>query len=1759
MLLSVFSTVYAVEDLEDGWRVDEDGIERYYVDGEYVTGVYTIGSFQYVFSENDGEYLGVWDGHYNVGDNTLANSIEYESGLRALVRNGGSVYAYYTFDDYELYTSAAFSSEIEFGKNYGSESSQGSTSMYSNVTGIFKSTSKSYFQVVHRYATSNIASRQGGGRMVHVRGSETKAEHTYVNVYAGAPAGKELIVEAEFMLGEKFSGKATLIQLIDRGNVDVSGNYMPGLLNVNASGGVYLTADTSSFVCVLSRNELTRISVAIHPSTNTMDVYINGLLVVKDAKFLTDSKYNAANFTLDELRSAQFTGGYGLGSMFVDNVAIYTASEPVCTVTAAPKNGAYAEGGYLRYYQNNRIIYGNMTVTGEFNGIVYDKKNVNFGDSLGHGGAMLGNSATVIVNGAVNSVSEVAGNVFTAPGAVKLDKGGFGGWKIKDGEKEIFVSPGQRYHMEGDIVCEAVTMDYEMLSGASVRTTAGSSGLRFMAKINRENYDTLISSGVTVEPHIIIVPTAYLENTYGYYTLEALKKSGYTEIIDIKSTEWYETGEKYYYYTASVANILPENYMLDYSGIAYLKVTYPNGYVYDVYADYSEEQNSRSVYRVAHAAYNDRTTLEGQAAYGNKVVYNGKDTFSPYSAERLSVIKGFADKVIMLEGSLGNVVTSGAFYDAPYTVSGKLNSSTMKTDITVTPVSGWDVKNACGVVINGKAIPKGDYVIGSTCTLSIDASGEDISELPILPETVNSWLMFDAGKNYSKFNGGKNTNSAYCHEGQSASVKYSYGSGSGVSLTPGLLQTIGKYSSTRVDGSWYWDMSDIVAMEFAVYSTMDGQTLQFNIYSENPSTDGIDYYGRKLKLNKGWNYFSLSASDFSSSRTPIGWNRVTSVQFTHTGWSQTNSTSAVIYISDITAFDSKQAVNPFGISQLEDAVAFAVGGHYLSVDGLQCRSALDTTAAAFLKNGVYYAPMAPIAAAKGASGKYYPGEETLAFTLNGVSYTFNAGEKSYTANGAKKTLKTAPVAENNALFFDCEDLRSFFGYSHSYIDRMGLVVLSRTQNVFDPTLDYNTIYGIIEAMVYIRPTGDKLVSDLNEYSGGAHPYLMVDREGFERLRYYAEMDATMQKYIASLEKTHGVDSSKYKAAPNTYRLTDGKRLLSISRDVMNKTISWALLAKLYEVKDPALSARYAERCWDELEAACNFSDGKYLSWHPAHFLDTAELAYPVAICYDWLYDYWGKTASDLDTSKYSYTSGTTRLSLLEDSMYWLALAASSTLPSDTTGKYIPYSYNLASPTNNWNGVCNGGLMAAALAIANVDRYAENVKYFIGENITSIERGMWVYAPDGGYEEGPGYWSYGTTYTHIFISSLNSACGTNYGLYNAPGFAHSVYFTTYLGNKNTTWGFHDGGSGSADTGIAPWFALESKDPNVNAIRRQAIDNGWKGVSVYDVMYFDPHIMTSTITLDLDAYYSLDTIMTFRSSWDPAYNIFAGLHGGDNGASHGDLDIGNFVINVNGTYVICDLGSDNYNVFGYFGNYRWSYYRKRAEGQNTIVMIPSSQNVNNDGWDGKTGIPALKPGQEASNTDDNTNLPTPDQIKSAVSKMKRFESGKDSALGVVDMSVAFQQMTSGIRGLYLTDNRSTVIVQDEAVMSENMDIWWFAHTQGEITLLDGGKAAIVERGGIYLYAEIVTDMNASASFSVMDAESLDNDYVGCTVGTDYYTSDTESDRSSFSKLCVRVDDTKELRLAVVFKVIDSPESLPEYGTLYQWTDISSWKAE
>ncbi|RME95169.1 MAG: hypothetical protein D6766_03960, partial [Verrucomicrobia bacterium] len=196
------------------------------------------------------------------------------------------------------------------------------------------------------------------------------------------------------------------------------------------------------------------------------------------------------------------------------------------------------------------------------------------------------------------------------------------------------------------------------------------------------------------------------------------------------------------------------------------------------------------------------------------------------------------------------------------------------------------------------------------------------------------------------------------------------------------------------------------------------------------------------------------------------------------------------------------------------------------------------------------------------------------------------------------------------------------------------------------------------------------------------------------------------------------------------RVLEGRRLLGQSRRCLERVL---LLATAWHLTGDERFVRRAER---EMLAAAEFTD-----WNPNHFLDVAEMAFGLAVGYDWLYDQLRPEAREA-----------IRQALRDKALR---------LPFETRHR------GWVRASNNWGQVCHGGLTTAALAI--LEDEPELAARTILNALQNVTVSMRAYAPKGSYPEGPGYWSYGTTYNVLLIAALESVLGSDYGLSGAPGF------------------------------------------------------------------------------------------------------------------------------------------------------------------------------------------------------------------------------------------------------------------------------------------------------------------------------------------------------------------------------------------------------
>jgi hypothetical protein len=89
-----------------------------------------------------------------------------------------------------------------------------------------------------------------------------------------------------------------------------------------------------------------------------------------------------------------------------------------------------------------------------------------------------------------------------------------------------------------------------------------------------------------------------------------------------------------------------------------------------------------------------------------------------------------------------------------------------------------------------------------------------------------------------------------------------------------------------------------------------------------------------------------------------------------------------------------------------------------------------------------------------------------------------------------------------------------------------------------------------------------------------------------------------------------------------------------------------------------------------------------------------------------------------------------------------------------------------------------------------------------------------YGPDGVYPEGATYWGYGTSFSVITSSMLQSAFGKDFGIANYPAFIKSAEFR-YLSEAPSHWYFNfadcgDKADKDGDITLA-WFAKQTGNP------------------------------------------------------------------------------------------------------------------------------------------------------------------------------------------------------------------------------------------------------------------------------------------------------------------------------------------------------------
>ncbi|MEY3896304.1 MAG: hypothetical protein RLZZ214_1824, partial [Verrucomicrobiota bacterium] len=219
-------------------------------------------------------------------------------------------------------------------------------------------------------------------------------------------------------------------------------------------------------------------------------------------------------------------------------------------------------------------------------------------------------------------------------------------------------------------------------------------------------------------------------------------------------------------------------------------------------------------------------------------------------------------------------------------------------------------------------------------------------------------------------------------------------------------------------------------------------------------------------------------------------------------------------------------------------------------------------------------------------------------------------------------------------------------------------------------------------------------------------------------------------------------------------------------------------------------------------------------------------------------------------------------------------------------------------------------------------------------------------PDGMYPEGPGYWHYGTDYHVMLLAAcqpLNRPFAENPLLNKAGGsIMHLTSPTRYAFN------FADGGSGLEKPSPAQcWLAAHFKDAvQARHVRqlftRSMAEDKRLDCSPLSLLWLPEAPPADRAMPTAAVYQGEQAVATFRTGWSPK-DAFLAIKGGTPAASHGHMDVGSFVYDAHGVRWMYDLGKEDYNLPGYFGSKRWTFFRLQNRSHNTLEINGQLQNA------------------------------------------------------------------------------------------------------------------------------------------------------------------------------------------------------------------------
>ena len=584
-----------------------------------------------------------------------------------------------------------------------------------------------------------------------------------------------------------------------------------------------------------------------------------------------------------------------------------------------------------------------------------------------------------------------------------------------------------------------------------------------------------------------------------------------------------------------------------------------------------------------------------------------------------------------------------------------------------------------------------------------------------------------------------------------------------------------------------------------------------------------------------------------------------------------------------------------------------------------------------------------------------------------------------------------------------------------------------------------------------------------------HPRLFFSTDDIHRIRKLNEQGDTLI-HIGYLQNQ--IESSKILKEPLlSYYLDEAKlRVPSIHKFA----VQLPHLVMMYQLTGDTLFAR---RIVNQFKKLNDFPD-----WGAnRHFLDAGIGGFDFALAYDALYAF---------------------LTTEEKKMMRTAVLKYVLIPGkEQLQKKIWWS----TANHNWTGICNGGIIMAALSMYEED--PNEMSEIIALAINALPKYIQSFDPDGQSDEGLMYWGYGLMYTTIAMESMQRVLGTSFGLDQFTGFKKTGWFPAFVSGPVSSLNIGDDPIKNGKSRSFFWFAKNNNDTALAKMQydlcKESNEMNWM-----DMLYYNPKMVRSNLknNIPLENHIHGIELMSLRSGWDNNAS-FISLHGGYNNANHGHLDAGSFDLQANGEiWAYGNLGRDEYTYPGYFSKTtlpsytdtnliqsdagRWHFYRLRAEGKNCLVFNPTVR---------------------------------PDQNEMGIATLLNKNIGINESSFKIDLTNCYtRDVSSYTRKILLNKSTTAMTVKDEFVSKDTSTVWWGMHTKADITIWPKSNSALLQQNGKKMLVTIKSPSNAV--FQVLDASYLPGELFPFT---------KNSLNVGFKKLAIHLPKVLFEKIEVIFQ--------------------------